>query len=142
MIGTLIAQRAVTRSFEALNNHDLATFMKPWRDDGEFIYPGEIPVSGVYKGKAAVEAWFAGFFEQFPSIRFEVHDVGMRNVFDLVGTNVISVHWDVAQTNRDGWSSHSSGVTIIHLEHGKVRRSKDYLFNLGEKFLHNWGLIK
>src|SRR4051812_8390522 len=121
MIGTIIARRAVARSFLALSNHDLAAFMKPWRDDGEFIYPGDIPsVSGVFKGKAAVEGWFAHFFEQFPSIRFDVRDVCMRNIFDFVGTNVVAVHWDVDQTNRDGFSSRSSGVTIIHLQWGKA----------------------
>ena len=140
MIGTVIARRAIARSFLALNNHDLAAFMKPWRDDGEFIYPGEIAASGVFKGKAAVEGWFARFFEQFPSIRFDVHDVCVRNVFDFVGTNVVTVHWDVDLTNRDGWSSRSSGLTIVHLQRGKALRSKDYIFDLGEKFRHNWGL--
>ncbi len=140
MIGTIIARRAVARSFLALNNHDLATFMKPWRDDCEFTYPGEIPASGVYKGKAAVEAWFARFLKQFPSIKFDVQDVCMSKILDFVGTNVVAVHWEVDLTNRDGWSSHSNGVTIIHLQRGKALRSKDYIFDLGEKFRHNWSL--
>lgn len=141
MIGTLIARRAVARSFLALNNHDLAEFMKGWRDDGEFIYPGQIPASGTYKGKAAVEGWFARFLAQFPSIQFDVQDVCMGRIFDFVGTNVVAVHWDVDLTNRDGFSSRSGGVTLIHLQRGKAVRSKDYIFDLGEKFLHNWSLL-
>lgn len=140
MIGTIIARRAVARSFLALNNHDLAAFMKPWRDDGEFIYPGEIAASGVFKGKAAVEGWFARFFEQFPSIYFDVHDVCVRNLCDFVGTNVVVAHWDADLTNRDGFSSRSSGLTLIHLQWGKAVQSRDYIFDLGAKFRHNWGL--
>ena len=140
MIGTIIARRAVARSFLALNNHDLATFMKPWRDDGEFIYPGEIPASGVYKGKPAVEAWFARFLEQFPSIRFDVQDVCVRNIFDFVGTNAVVVHWEVDMTNRDGWSHHSTGLTLIYIQWGKVLRSQDYIFDLGENFRRNWSV--
>ena len=140
MIGTIMTRGAVARSFEALNNHDLSAFMKSWRDDAEFIYPGEVAASGVYKGKAAVEGWFARFLEQFPSIRFDVRDVCLSNVFDFVGTNVVTVHWDCDLTNRDGWSSRSSGLTITHLQRGKALRSKDYIFDLGEKFRRNWGL--
>jgi len=114
--------------------------MKPWRDDGEFIYPGEVPASGVYKGKAAVEGCFVRFLEQFPSIHFDVHDVCVRNLFDFIGTNVVVAHWDVDLTNRDGFSSRSSGLTLIHLQRGKAVRSRDYIFDLGAKFRHNWGL--
>jgi hypothetical protein len=46
MIGTIIARNAVARSFEAMNKHDLTTFMSPWHDDGVFIYPGEVRASG------------------------------------------------------------------------------------------------
>jgi len=68
MIGALVARHALTRAFDALNRRDLPAFMSAWRDDGVFIYPGEIPESGTFQGKSAVEGWFRRFFEQFPEI--------------------------------------------------------------------------
>ena len=68
MIGALVARKALAGAFDALNRHDLPTFMSAWRDDGAFVYPGDIPESGTFQGKSAVEGWFRRFFEQFPRI--------------------------------------------------------------------------
>jgi ketosteroid isomerase-like protein len=138
MIGALIARKALRGAFDALNRRDLQTFLSAWRDDGVFVYPGEIAESGTFRGKSAVEGWFRGFFEQFPKIRFEVRDVCLRNIFDLVGTNVAAVHWDIELTNREGWAGRNSGVTIVTIERGKVVLAKDFIFDLGEVFRRNW----
>jgi ketosteroid isomerase-like protein len=138
MIGAIIARKAIARAFEALNNHDLAGFMSTWRDDGVFIYPGEITASGTFQGKSAVEAWFRKFFEQFPKIYFDIQDICVRNIFALSGTNVIAVHWNIQLTNREGRVGENSGVTVISIEGGKVVRVKDYIFDLGRNFKLNW----
>ena len=61
MIGAIVTKRALAKSFDALNRHDLAEFMSAWREDGVFIYPGDIPESGTFQGKSAVEGWFRRF---------------------------------------------------------------------------------
>jgi len=139
MIGAIIAKKAIANSFEALNLHDLSKFMSSWHDDGAFIYPGEIPESGILKGKSAVEGWFRNFLEQFPKIQFEIQDICVRNIFALTGTNVVSVHWNVQLTNKDGREGHNSGVTVITIKGGKVSQVKDFIFDLGENFKLNWG---
>lgn len=138
MIGALLARKALLGAFDALNRHDLAKFMSAWRDDGVFVYPGEIPESGTFEGKAAVEAWFRHFFEQFPRIRFDVQDLCVRNLFDLSGTNVISAHWNIQLTNREGRVGQNSGVTVVSIERGKVFLAKDFIFDLGDNFRRNW----
>jgi ketosteroid isomerase-like protein len=75
MIGTIIAKKSVRAAFDAMNRHDLETFMATWDANGVFVYPGDIYASGRFEGKSAVEGWFQGFFSQFPSIRFEIHDL-------------------------------------------------------------------
>jgi len=55
MIGALLARKAVAGAFSALDRHDLPQFMSAWREDGVFVYPGEIPESGTFQGKSAVE---------------------------------------------------------------------------------------
>ena len=138
MIGALIARKALAKAFDALNRHDLPQFMSAWRDDGVFIYPGAIRESGTFRGKAEVAGWFRGFFEQFPSIRFEIHDLCVRNMFDLAGTNVLTVHWTIHLTNREGRVGENTGVTVVNIAGGKVFLVKDYIFDLGENFRLNW----
>jgi ketosteroid isomerase-like protein len=139
MIGAIIARKAIAGAFEALNRHDLAKFMSAWRDDGMFIYPGEIPESGTFKGKGAVEGWFRNFFDQFPRIQFDVQDICVKNIFAFTGTNVVAVHWNIQLTNRNRRVGQNSGVTVISIKDGKVFLVKDYISDLGENFKLNWG---
>jgi ketosteroid isomerase-like protein len=138
MIGAIIARRAIKDAFEALDRHDLSKFMSGWSDDGVFVYPGDIAESGSFEGKSAVESWFRNFFDQFPKVHFDIQDICVRNIFALSGTNVVSVHWSVQITNRNGRDGQSSGVTVINVVGGKVSRVKDFIFDLGENFRLNW----
>ncbi len=138
MIRAVVARKAIASAFEAMNRHDLPKFMSAWRDDGVFIYPGEIPASGTFRGKSAVEGWFRDFFEQFPGIQFDVQDICVRNIFALTGTNVVAVHWSIHLTNRQGRVGENSGVTVINVKGGKVILVKDFIFDLGENFRLNW----
>ena len=141
MIGAIMAQKALAAAFDALNRHDLSKFMAAWRDDGVFICPGDIHESGTFQGREAVEGWFRRFFEQFPEIRFDVHDICVRNLFDLRGTNVVVVHWDLGLTNRAGRVGVNSGVTVVTVTRGKVVHVKDFIFDLGDNFRRNWGAL-
>jgi ketosteroid isomerase-like protein len=76
MIGAILAKQAVNSGFAALNQQDLAGFMKGWADDGAFIFPGALSVSGKFVGKPAVQGWFEKFLHQFPKTQFTV-----RNIF-------------------------------------------------------------
>jgi uncharacterized protein len=139
MIGAIVARKALARAFDALNRHDLAKFMSAWRDDGVFVYPGDIPESGTFQGKSAVEGWFRRFFDQFPGIRFEIQDICVRNIFDLAGNNVVAVHWNIQLTNREGRVGQNSGVTVVSIKRGEVFFVKDFIFDLGDNFRRNWG---
>jgi ketosteroid isomerase-like protein len=141
MIGTMLARKALANAFDALNRHDLPVFMAAWRDDGVFIYPGDIPESGTFRGKGAVEGWFRRFFEQFPQIHFDLEDLCARSCSDLAGTNVFAVHWKIHLTNREGRAGENTGVTVVHLDRGKVVSAKDYIFDLGENFKRNWSAL-
>jgi ketosteroid isomerase-like protein len=139
MIGALVAKKAIAQGFDAMNRHDLPKFMAAWHNDGTFIYPGKISQSGTFKGKAAVEGWFRSFFIQFPTIRFQIQNICVKNIFDLRGTNVLTAHWDVNLKNRHGIEVNNSGVTVITIKGGKVLVAKDFLFHLGENFKLAWG---
>ena len=139
MIGAILAKRGVTAGYDAMNRHDLQAVMADWHDDAVFVYPGDIPASGTYKGKSVIEAWFGRYFRQFPEIRFEVLDVCVRDTFDLVGNNVIIGHWNVQLTNREGQTGAWSGVSIFTLQRGKVIGLKDIILDVGDAFRRIWG---
>lgn len=141
MIGALIARKKIAHSFNALNRHDLAAFMSDWRDDGVFIFPGEISESGTFQGKSAVEGWFRHFLEQFPSVQFVTRDICVKNIFDVTGTNVVTVHWDVRLTNKEGTLGQNSGVSVIRINYGKVFLVKDFVFDLGTHYKQYWSAI-
>lgn len=138
MIGALIAKSKLAGAFDAMNRHDLPKFMAGWREDGTFVYPGDVPESGVFQGKAAVESWFRHFFEQFPTIKFEIRDICFRNPFDFTGTNVAAVHWSVELKNRGGRVGKNSGVTVLDIRGAKAFYVKDFIFDLGENFRAYW----
>ena len=139
MIGAIIARRAIRDAFSALDQHNLSRFMSAWKDDGVFIYPGDISASGSFEGKSAVEGWFRNFFDQFPKIHFDIQDICVKSIFAVTGNNVVSVHWNIELTNRAGRKGLNSGVTVINIVGGKVSRVKDFIFDLGENFRLNWG---
>ena len=139
MIGALIVKRTLTHTFESLNRRDMAQFLAVWSADGEFIYPGDIPVSGHFKGKDRVESWFQGFLDQFPEIHFTVRDVCVRNIYDLVGNNVAAVHWDVQLKNKAGYEGQNRGITLVTIRGGKAVCVEDFLFDLGDIFHRLWG---
>jgi len=138
MIGALLARKALARGFDALNRHDLPAFMSAWHEGSAFIYPGDIPESGTFQGKNAVEGWFRRFFEQYPKIRFDVQSICVANIFDLLGNNEVAVHWNIQLTNQDGRVSENSGVTMVSIRGGKAVKAKDFLFDLGDDFRANW----
>ncbi len=53
MIGAYLARRALLKAFNAMNRHDLPTFMSAWHEQGSFTYPGDIPESGTFEGRVA-----------------------------------------------------------------------------------------
>lgn len=140
MITAFIAKKKMKEGFEAMSQHDLPKVMSAWQDDGTLIYPGEVPGSGTFKGKAAIEGWFRKWFDQFPSAHFDIQNVFVRNTFGL-RNNVIVVQWDIHVTNRDGRAGKDSGISLFEIKGGKLFWAKDFIFDQGENFKRLWGAV-
>jgi len=124
--------------FDTLNRHDLAKSMAGWSEDGTWIFPGNIPISGETKGKKAIEAAFAKWMERFPKINFTIKEIFVSNIFALGATNNIAVEWDIEEADREGKEFHNSGVTIIRVKGGKVVAIKEYIFD-ADSLEEAWG---
>ncbi len=138
MIGALIAKKKIRSGFNSLSQHHIDEFLKAWSDDATWIYPGNLSVSGEFKGKKAVEERFQKFIDQFPQISFNIKHICGQNIFDIIGTNHIAVEWDIYLTNRDGKEVQNSGVTTINLKNGKAVQGRDYISDM-EKVKEAWG---
>jgi hypothetical protein len=83
---------------------------------------------------ANIEDWFHRYFEQFPEVKFEVLDICVWNIFDLVGSNVIIGHWNVQVTSQQRQTGGWSGVSIFTLQRGKVVALKEIILDMSDEF--------
>ena len=139
MIGALIAKSKVTSSYDLLNKRDINNFLKNWRDDAVFIYPGNISAGGEFKGKKAIEDWFNRLLDQFPTFNITPTNVCIKNLLDFVGTNVVIVEWAEDNINKQGERVQITGVTVITLKLGKATQVKDYIYATDEELKKAWG---
>lgn len=139
MIGALIAKSKVTSSYDLLNARDIKKFLANWHDECVWCFPGNLSVSGEFKGKKAVEKWFQGFLDQFPKLKLTPKSVCVQNLFDFVGTNVVTVNFDEEITNKDGKEFKFEGVTVITLKFGKATHAQDFFVNTDDEIRKAWG---
>jgi ketosteroid isomerase-like protein len=137
MIGSIIAKSQVLKSFNALNNRDLDAFLSAWHDNGTFIYPSDLSVSGTFQGKQAVRNWFDNFFRQFPEIKFTVNHICVDRLFDITGTNTIAAQWNIEVTNKSGLKVQNIGINVIKIDRGKITEARDFFF-YPERLKNGW----
>ncbi len=139
MIGALVAKRIIRDGFNQLNKGDATALLSRWSEDATLNYPGNMPVvSGVFTGKKTIEEWFTRFFEVFPKRTFTVKSVSVENIFDFIGTNTITVEWDVIVTNRQGKDFKNRGVTVLKSVNGSATSVSDYYFDI-DALREAWG---
>ena len=128
MIGPWIVKRNLRASFAFFGQHDINNFLKGWTEDGVFIYPGTTFLAGRFEGKKAVTEWFRTYMDYFPRIDFTIKHICVESIFGLL-SNVATVEWDVAITNKKGEDYNYSGMTIVHISKAKVFQVQDYIFD-------------
>jgi ketosteroid isomerase-like protein len=130
MIGAVLAKRMARSSFDAFNQRDLKKATKGFAEEATYTMGGNISISGITKGKKAIETLFAKLLEHYPKMQFTVRDVFVSNIFAMGATNNVAVEYDVTYTSREGKEFHNSGVTIARVKGGKVVSMQDYIFSL------------
>ena len=130
MLSALLTKKIVLESFYHLNRGDVRLFLSRWDDEATLYYPGNMKSSGDFKGKKTIEQWFRTFFEVFPKRKFSVKSVGIENVFDFSGTNVITIVWEVVMFNHKGEEFSNSGVTVVHSVNGKAKSVRDFYYDV------------
>ena len=129
MIGAVLAKRGATTAYDILGRQDLEAIADALHEDAVWEYPGDTVLAGRIEGKPAIVEWFRMWFELMPETRFTVRHATVENIFALGLTNTSLVEWELDQVDRDGKRYHVTGVTAFHVERGKIRHGKDYIFD-------------
>ena len=138
MIGALIVKKIGPKAFEALNQGNLAEFMEGWAENSIFIYPGDVKVSGTFKGKKDIEKWFKHMFEQLPERAFTIQNVYVRNVCAFGATNGLAVEWEIEVKDKKGKEYKNFGVSVVDIKKGKAVSVRDY-FRFTHFLKEAWG---
>lgn len=125
MLGALIAKSAVRKGFAAVARRDLDAIVSVFAEDAVVIYP----TRGSIKGKDAIREFYRHFFQTFPKTGVAVYHVGVENIFDLFGTNVIFTRFEVSTTNRNGVTFQQEGMQLINIERGKLTLLHYFFFD-------------
>jgi ketosteroid isomerase-like protein len=130
MLGVLNAKQKVRKAFSYFNDRNMDKFLSSWDENATFTYPGTLSVSGTKEGKIAISNWFNNLMDFGPSVHFSLKSICVNNIFDIVGTNVITVEWDNHVTSRKGTDILVKGVSVIRIKMGKIVEVCDYIFDL------------
>ena len=143
MIGAIMTKRAVRSAFDALNKGDVEKMLNHWKEDCSFFYPGKVKAGGLYKGKSQFKKWLEAFFEQFPQRKYTIKNIGVDNIFDMIGNNTVFVYFDLKLTNRNGMNATNSGISVITIKGAKAVKEEIFLeVTDGEEYKRSWGDIK
>jgi ketosteroid isomerase-like protein len=129
MIGAFLAKKAARDAFAAINRHDLDAFMAAWGDDPVFEFPKGSVLGGRHRGREQIRAWFARWWDRFPTTEFTIRSISVEDILALGGTNTIHVEWDLVERDRDGRTFEVSGITALRVRGGKVDEVRDYIFS-------------
>lgn len=138
MIGAIVAKQRVRTAFSYFNDRNMDRFLSLWDEDATFTYPGTLSVSGTSKGKTAIANWFNNLMDSGPTVRFSLKSICVENIFDLIGTNVITAEWENRVTSRKGVERLVKGISVIRIKFGKIVEVCDYILDL-ESLPLVWG---
>ena len=115
------AEQTVREYFEALaTGGDVAQY---YAQDATFWYPGELPMSGTWKGREAIVDGFLGaafgLLDPDKETRIEVTNL-------IAAEPYVTVEWDSMATARNGNAYHNQNIAIFHVQDGLITTAREY----------------
>lgn len=138
MIGALILKLALRGAMKDLNQRRKDKIVASYTDDALIKYPGKMSVSGIRKGKAAVQEFFDRYFDQFPQENCVLKESYIKNILALGLSNTIAIRWEKTITNKAGQVFENSGVTVMKVRWGKVAEMLEFYYDV-ETLQKMWG---
>ncbi|HEV2815158.1 MAG TPA: nuclear transport factor 2 family protein [Solirubrobacteraceae bacterium] len=119
-----IVRRRTTEMFGRLSRGDWETVVGGLAEDVHHVFPGDHPLGGERRTRAAVALWFARLARLFPGHRFEVRRVASRG---WPWSTWVAVQWTAELRPQVGEAYVNEGAHWIHLRWGKATSFHAYL---------------
>ncbi|TDD79120.1 nuclear transport factor 2 family protein [Actinomadura darangshiensis] len=113
----------VTRYVEAVANGDLDTITASFADDATWTYPGDLPLTGVWKGRDAIVNGFLGGAGKLFRPGGEPK-VALTNVV-ADGEQVVA-EWTSRGTARSGSTYDNPCLGVFTVRSGKITSVREY----------------
>ncbi len=130
MIGALLVRMKARQGCALLNSRDVDEFLRDWRDDARFIYPGLTAVSGEHRGKKSIKDRWIKFYDQFPESHFTIRRIYVDRIMSFLPSNRIAVEWEVEVTTRNRDKLHNHGVSLVNIHNGKIQTFEDIIADI------------
>ncbi len=101
--------------FQALNSRDFTEVVQYTTEDVKLDFPGVDQILG----QKRVVIFLKALLRKYPILIFNVHEI-------LVDGELICVRWTNKGENLAGGDYTNSGLTLIHLDGGKISFISDY----------------
>ena len=128
MIGSIVAKKKLESGFRHLCDKNLDKFMADWSENGVFHYPGQLSVSGTFRGKADIKNWFQNMMDHYESIEFKLNHICVENLFDVTGNNNLIAQWTVNLINNEGSKVSNVGANLVRIESRKIVEVRDFFY--------------
>ena len=129
MLGTIIARYMTRKIFDHLNNGDIDAFLSTIANDAVIEFPGNLSISGEYKGHQAIREWIGKILDLYPERRFTVKNIYMKDIFAFGPSNSAAVEFDLEATLQNGSPYKNTYVILIHIKGGKMVRSQEFPYD-------------
>jgi len=113
----------VTRYIEAVRDGDTETIAASFAADATWVYPGDLPLSGTWRGRDAILGDFlgqlGGLFEPGTPLTLEV--TGLLSAGDQV-----VAEWTSGATARGGAAYRNHNIGVFTVREGKIVSVREY----------------
>jgi uncharacterized protein (TIGR02246 family) len=113
----------VVRYVEAVRDGDAETIAASFAEDATWLYPGSLPISGLWKGREAIVADFLGGMGRYLDPSAPVV-IGLVNVFSE-GDQVLA-EWTSQATAANGATYDNRCAAVFTVRDGKITSVREY----------------
>ena len=113
----------VTRYLDAVRDGDAGTVRDTFADDATWEYPGELPLSGTWRGRDAIINDFLGQLGTLlePGTPLSLEVTGFLSHGDQV-----VAEWTSRATARGGAAYHNRNIGVFTVRDGKITSVREY----------------
>ena len=119
-----IVRGLIRRGFAELNRtKDVAPLVAQFADDAVFAFPGDSRFGGERRGRAAIAAWFAEVFANFPDFRLTPLAIVVSGP---PWATTVGTRFRADATLPDGTPYRNEGMQFFRLRFGRILEDRIY----------------